>query len=480
MLDSLMALAPLFEHNPMGDVDLTAMRRPAFQTIIRKGNRAYEPDEFVTNQKIKAKMIKNNQFDELEKYLVSKFNSDPIKPEDSIKMFLQDPSAFITNITEVERMLQSSPRTQDLIEGVYGRFTLPCRVKFGDKSAPAILLITDSKKETDIGVAYGFPTEELNSNEMYVSDSITDQLQPTDEHLSVYLDAEMASSGFDMLQGMQGKEESKIDFRKIIESVMGLYLEYNDPNVLESNGKYFQIYNLGLIKEYITENKETIIDDIMKIINEGEGNNELNQGLNEETLEGIKFEHKYKIKKIITHAYNKWPLYYGNVVMIDYRSIQSILKKRVLRVSDRLHKMPQLSLLGLDFSSYYEKIFAAIDGIKDFGLEANILYKDRYKLYYDQDMTTMKIRMEKIGIQLSQNYTLSSPRLENMEKLQIFTDMQNSSFLCVILLLAFVSGIVVYSLMLFDIDERRYEMGMLRTLGMSKQSIIVIVFNQAF
>jgi ABC-type antimicrobial peptide transport system permease subunit len=216
----------------------------------------------------------------------------------------------------------------------------------------------------------------------------------------------------------------------------------------------------------------------MQIVLSGEGEND--QELNDEVLEELKFEHRYRIKKTITHAYNKWPLYYGNVVMVDYKSIESILKKRALKISDRLVNLPQLSLLGLNFDSFFEKVFTAIEGIKDFGLEANILYKDRYKLYYEQDVMTMKLRMEKVGIQLSQNYTIASPRLENMENLQIFTDMQNSSFICVILLLGFVSGIVVYSLMLFDIDERRYEMGMLRTLGMSKQSIIVIVFNQAF
>lgn len=34
--------------------------------------------------------------------------------------------------------------------------------------------------------------------------------------------------------------------------------------------------------------------------------------------------------------------------------------------------------------------------------------------------------------------------------------------------------------MLFDIDERRYEMGMLRTLGMSKRSIVILMLNQSF
>jgi hypothetical protein len=61
-----------------------------------------------------------------------------MKPDEAFKMFLEDPGAFITNITEVERILQTSKRTQGLIEGVYGRFTIPCRVKSGDKTAPAI------------------------------------------------------------------------------------------------------------------------------------------------------------------------------------------------------------------------------------------------------------------------------------------------------------------------------------------------------
>lgn len=103
-------------------------------------------------------------------------------------------------------------------------------------------MITDSKKETDLGVAYGFPTDELSSSEMYVSDTITDLLQPTDGHLSVYVDAEMVSSGLDMLQMDSSKDKSKLDIRNVLESAIGMYLQYNDPEIPDNVSFIFKIF----------------------------------------------------------------------------------------------------------------------------------------------------------------------------------------------------------------------------------------------
>lgn len=130
MLDSLMALAPLFSHNPMGDNDLSAVVRPPFGPPLVKGNRAARVEgEFdLVDTIIQASQrIKDNDLDSDSIYLgmYPGYSSKKQTPQETFQKFLDDPGSFITNVTRVEEILETSNRTKDLIHGVYGRFTLP-------------------------------------------------------------------------------------------------------------------------------------------------------------------------------------------------------------------------------------------------------------------------------------------------------------------------------------------------------------------
>ena len=213
----------------MGDTDLTVIVRPPLGPALVKGNRnvKYEGEVgHVESSFILSQDIKNNKFDEnYEHYAHFGWpQNTKISPEDLIKTFIEDPSKFITNVTEVENLLMNSERTKNLIGGVFGRITLPCRIKSGDKSVPGMLLIMNSQKETDVGVANGFPTDELNSHEMYASNTVTDFLQPTDNQLTVHIDAEMISSGLEMLQG-SGGENNGPDIHFIISTLIDYFME---------------------------------------------------------------------------------------------------------------------------------------------------------------------------------------------------------------------------------------------------------------
>lgn len=63
---------------------------------------------------------------------------------------------------------------------MYGRLMFPCRVRAGNMSAPAIMLIVDSKNEIDMNVAFGFPDRILSENDVIISDSIYNLLEPID------------------------------------------------------------------------------------------------------------------------------------------------------------------------------------------------------------------------------------------------------------------------------------------------------------
>lgn len=99
----------------------------------------------------------------------------------------------------------------------------------GNQSAPGMLLVTNSKKENDIGVAHGFPSEELNSHEMYVSGSLTDLLQPTNNSLTVHIDGEMFSTGLEMLQ--EQDDAPKMDLSSVMDAFFDFFLRTEVPKI---------------------------------------------------------------------------------------------------------------------------------------------------------------------------------------------------------------------------------------------------------
>ena len=306
---------------------------------------------------------------------------------------------------------------------------------------------------------------------MYVSDSITNYLMPQNNKINVTIESSMIGSALDMYNGDSADVDEEYT-TKIIMSLISLAFESGVKIQKEYELLILTLLNSNepSLESYYQHHKYEVASLIKEQLMNTDGKNETEV---DELTQDIKFEEEYKIRSIIHNPHGKWPLFYGNIIMIDYEAFETVIRRQLIRTIGRLEKF-------FDISAVREKIFSSVNEIRNFGLQANILFKDRRDIFYNQDLEKMKVLLENIAIGLGQNYTIASPALENLEGLETLTQMQNSSFLCVILLLSFVSGIVVYSLMLFDIDERRYEMGMLRALGMSKDSIIILMLNQSF
>jgi hypothetical protein len=126
LLDSLMALAPLFMHNPTGDVDVTVMVRPPFSNILINGNKKHTKTREIDDLIAKSNAIRDN---DIKKYhqitSLKESKQQQFSLRNTLKMFFENPGDFVTNFTEVERILLTSELTKDTTEGVYGRFMLP-------------------------------------------------------------------------------------------------------------------------------------------------------------------------------------------------------------------------------------------------------------------------------------------------------------------------------------------------------------------
>lgn len=77
------------------------------------------------------------------------------------------------------------------------------------------------------------------------------------------------------------------------------------------------------------------------------------------------------------------------------------------------------------------------------------------------------------------NITVSSPvndSLIQFEYIKLFLD---STLLTIVFFILILSAMLIYSLMVSDIDEKTYEMGMLRALGLRSKSLLQIILMQS-
>ena len=74
---------------------------------------------------------------------------------------------------------------------------------------------------------------------------------------------------------------------------------------------------------------------------------------------------------------------------------------------------------------------------------------------------------------------LRSPFFLALEKYELISFQLGSIFFSIIFFLFIIDGILIYSIMLNDIEERTYEFAMLRTLGYKNSSLAVLLVIQA-
>jgi ABC-type antimicrobial peptide transport system permease subunit len=81
-------------------------------------------------------------------------------------------------------------------------------------------------------------------------------------------------------------------------------------------------------------------------------------------------------------------------------------------------------------------------------------------------------------ISLEANLTNETPIISYMEAQQVIEFMLNNVLSTVIFFICFLSFILIFSLMQTDVEERRYEFGVLRTLGLRNNSLITLITVQ--
>ena len=77
-------------------------------------------------------------------------------------------------------------------------------------------------------------------------------------------------------------------------------------------------------------------------------------------------------------------------------------------------------------------------------------------------------------------FNFMTPAASYMAQNQTFNEMFTSFNILVIVFLFLLASIVIYSLMISDVNEQTYQFAMMRALGFRKEHLVVFIVLQAF
>jgi len=195
-----------------------------------------------------------------------------------------------------------------------------------------------------------------------------------------------------------------------------------------------------------------------------------------------------KIKGSVKSPRGKWPSVMGNVIVLDYHYITEAFVETFLQnFKIKLKAEPNWSLISLlidddKFEEMITKRIASFD-LKRFAMMEYLTFKNKLEIYADEK--TIDIKMvefsNKLSRKLGKNYTSQaevtlSDAVKGMSVIKGFLD---NVFGSAVFLLLLLSILLIYSLMLSNVEEKTFEFGMLRALGFNKTHMIWLLVVQA-
>ena len=280
----------------------------------------------------------------------------------------------------------------------------------------------------------------------------------------------------DELNQYEENENEKNPFKKIIiTSLIKQIFKYNETSNLItlnindlinlSSGNLIDkiVNNMGYKKIFEQFNEDSIIDNITKLLN---------------------FKLNLTVKEKIKATGGKWPSASGNVLAMDSRHIKDYLTLNAERIADEI-----ISLFGLE--QFKDIILAIVKGlfvnfdINNYALTVNAVFKDKFEIY-KKDQISMRHYISDIASEITTllgfNYqvNIQLPIYEIMAGVEVAKIFLQDIFIGIMFFLWMLCVLLVYSLMLGNVDERTYEFGMMRSLGYKKNNLTFLIIIQGF
>ena len=131
-----------------------------------------------------------------------------------------------------------------------------------------------------------------------------------------------------------------------------------------------------------------------------------------------------------------------------------------------------------DYYDYYNITFCS------YAYELDGVLKDQAKYYLGDknqiagDVSTAGGKIAE-SLTLETNYTITAPLKGQFNTTSTMKTFLDSTLITIIVFLSMLSAMLLYSLMLSDVDSKTYEYGMLRSLGFQKSHLLSMISMQS-
>jgi hypothetical protein len=204
----------------------------------------------------------------------------------------------------------------------------------------------------------------------------------------------------------------------------------------------------------------------------------------ENITEFLNFQLNLTVREQIKATGGKWPSASGNVLAMDSRHIKDYLYLNAERIVDEIISAFHLEIfknLIWNFTETYLKDF----DINNYALTINAIFKDKFEIY-KKDQKSMRYYISNIASEITTllglNYqvNIELPIYLIMAGVEVAKIFLQDIFIGIMFFLWMLCVLLVYSLMLGNVDERTYEFGMLRSLGFKKNNLTLLIIIQGF
>ena len=182
----------------------------------------------------------------------------------------------------------------------------------------------------------------------------------------------------------------------------------------------------------------------------------------------------------VDHAYGKWPEHLGNSFFTDSRwlipDLIDMTKRRIFEIVnqdfgapvenhpavEKLVALMQANFDPIKLDEYAFAVMGKLDNREEkyiYGIPDNLMYTYNNYMFHFRN-TGLYMR---------------SPLFLAIEKFEYMNFQIGSIFFTIIFFLFLIDGILIYSMMLNDVEERTYEFAMLRCLGYKNSSLVVLL-----
>jgi ABC-type antimicrobial peptide transport system permease subunit len=178
----------------------------------------------------------------------------------------------------------------------------------------------------------------------------------------------------------------------------------------------------------------------------------------------------------------KYPIIYGDIIVMEKQYVEEMLKEFFAVVLLNPVVTDILNTLEISTASIQDSINAF--QLQDYSQLIVAMFKDRVDLYLKavearEQQFIRNTNQIALGLGLRYPASLSAPIEEALAASNYFGLLLQEIFFLVIGVLVILAILLIYSLLLTGVDEKTFEYGMLRTLGLPNKILVVMLSLQA-